>query len=276
MTTIRERAATFESRFPPKTIDAAGQSWTSFDGGTGETILLLTGGTGIAVAWTDLALALGATYRVIAVDYPPSTSFLATADGLAELLAAEGIQRAHLVGQSMGAMIAEVLSRRHPHLVASMTLSGAGLYDGTDAPELRAKRDTFAATPWDEVRDQMHASLRTTWDNSPDAEFWIERVLASTEGNRGRRFFLENYDAFLELIELLPHLASTPAWPGPVLVITTDDDPLMTAPRTERLLTMHPTATVIRYETGGHSLLLTRPEDYIREVAAFLSRVSPA
>lgn len=54
-----------------------------------------------------------------------------------------------------------------------------------------------------------------------------------------------------------------------------DDDPLVTTPRVQRIVDLHPEAEVVCYETGGHSLLLTRTDDYIADVTTFIESSKP-
>src|SRR5262245_50177902 len=125
MKPIGERAEDFERSHERKTLRAGPHTWHYSAGGRGEPVLLLTGGVGIGIAWLDLAPALRPRYRTIAVDYPPTVaSFDDLAAGALAVLDAEGAERAYLVGQSAGAMLAEVVSRRAPQRVRSMTLSG--------------------------------------------------------------------------------------------------------------------------------------------------------
>ena len=71
--------------------------------------------------------------RVLAVDFPghglsagpPLTGIGALADWTARLIEAAGVERAFLVGHSMGALVALEAAARHPHRVAGLVLIGA-------------------------------------------------------------------------------------------------------------------------------------------------------
>lgn len=76
---------------------------------------------------------LAAHYRVAAIDLPghglgqrpdTTTRIVDTAGLVAALLAQEGYQRAHLVGVSLGALVAQDIAARFPSTVSSLTVAG--------------------------------------------------------------------------------------------------------------------------------------------------------
>ncbi|MEY4176425.1 MAG: hypothetical protein RI900_3590 [Actinomycetota bacterium] len=126
--------------------------------GDGPVVLLLHGLGGSRTSWDAQMGALGRR-RTVAWDMPgygeaaplpggPLT-WPAVADSAARFLDALGAERAHVVGISMGGMIAQHLAARHPGLVRSLTLlstSPAFGLDGTSPTEWTARR----LTPLDE------------------------------------------------------------------------------------------------------------------------------
>ncbi|WP_425298000.1 alpha/beta fold hydrolase, partial [Nocardia brasiliensis] len=111
MTSIQARAAAFLDAHDSRKTTAGQHDWHYYAGGAGDPVLLLTGGAGIGIGWLDVAHALTSRCRTIAPDYPSSiTSCAELVDGLVAVLDAEGIERAHVVGQSAGGMFAELLS----------------------------------------------------------------------------------------------------------------------------------------------------------------------
>ncbi|WP_433656596.1 alpha/beta fold hydrolase [Nocardia sp. CA-128927] len=134
-------------------------------------------------------------FRTIAPDYPSSVGSCAElVDGFVAVLDAEGIDRAHVIGQSAGGMYAELLSRRVPDRVRSLTLSSTGLYGPEDVDRLRMRVETTLATPWLETQEAIRTALRSTWQDSDEAEFWIEQVVTATDaaGSVGCRQFVSS------------------------------------------------------------------------------------
>ncbi|MFH8623157.1 alpha/beta hydrolase [Streptomyces vietnamensis] len=102
-------------------------------GADGEPVVFVHGNVSSSAFWHTTLAALPAPYRPIAVDLrgfggtdplpvDATRGLRDYADDLAELLAALGIDRAHLVGWSMGGGVVMQYLRDHPAAVRSLTL----------------------------------------------------------------------------------------------------------------------------------------------------------
>src|SRR5712691_820951 len=99
--------------------------------GAGEPVLLINGLGADHSAWALQAQALEKRFRVVVFDNPgvgqtsgprgPYTTEL-FGDVAAGLLRSLGVDRAHVVGASMGGLIAQQVAVRHPELVRSLVL----------------------------------------------------------------------------------------------------------------------------------------------------------
>lgn len=106
--------------------------------GAGEPLLLITGFYGDLYNWKKATPMLAESYRVITFDNrgsglteAPNTDFTMAqmADDTAGLLDALGIERAHVLGWSMGGNVAQELVFRHPEKVASLILMSTYTYE---------------------------------------------------------------------------------------------------------------------------------------------------
>ena len=112
--------------------------------GTGEAVVLLHGGALDLRMWDDQVPALARRHRVIRFDArghgrssTPTTPFR-QCDDVAELLGRLGVERATLVGLSMGAGAATDTALEYPHLVSGLVVCGAGTNEPTfDDPWMR-------------------------------------------------------------------------------------------------------------------------------------------
>jgi 3-oxoadipate enol-lactonase len=100
--------------------------------GAGEPVLLIQGMSGTHLAWGDAFLAgLGDDVEIVTYDHrgvgtstPQDQAFAITqlADDAAGLLDALEWERAHVLGISMGGMVAQELALRHPQRIRTLTL----------------------------------------------------------------------------------------------------------------------------------------------------------
>src|SRR5262245_34948349 len=100
--------------------------------GSGEPLLLIMGLAADSMAWMFQLPAFSERYRTIVFDNrgvgrsakPAGPYTIAgMADDAAGLLAALGVERTHVVGVSMGGMIAQELALRHPQRVRGLVLA---------------------------------------------------------------------------------------------------------------------------------------------------------
>src|SRR5205809_7891619 len=114
--------------------------------GGGEPLILIMGFGGDHLAWAFQVRALAEHYRVVTFDNrgagqsdapePPYT-IRTMADDTAGLIAALGIERAHVVGVSMGGMIAQELALAYPGRVRSLHLGCTTARPDTDRKSTR-------------------------------------------------------------------------------------------------------------------------------------------
>lgn len=114
---------------------------------TRPTLLLLHGITRSLEDWDPVFDRLADRYHLIAVDlpgygwsapHPDGAGLAALADGVAQTLAALGVDRpAHVVGNSLGGAVTMTLLARHPERVASMTLVDSAGFGRSVTPLLR-------------------------------------------------------------------------------------------------------------------------------------------
>jgi 3-oxoadipate enol-lactonase len=134
-------------------LDVDGDTFAWREQGAGDLVVLLHGLGGSRISWEPQLTALGTGHRVAAWDLPgygaapplpdEPLTFRALADAAAEFIATLGAESAHVVGISMGGMIAQYLAAWHPAVVRSLALlstSPAFGLDGTRPDAWRAAR----------------------------------------------------------------------------------------------------------------------------------------
>ena len=270
MVSIEAQAAEFDRVFNKKA--AGGCRYYTANDSAAKTVVLLPGGLGIGISWVRLALALVPDYRVLTVDYPPSAkTFADLAASILGVLDAEDLRAVNLVGQSAGGMLTEALVQRAPERVASIMFTGSGLYGPEDVERLSGKLAGVRQTPWEQTQAAASTALRTAWSQSPEADFWIGQAEAAYR-EMGKEGVENSLALMLSLAETVEPLQ--PGWHGKVLIVAAAADPMMTDQHRQRLIDLHPGCEVKVFPSGGHSLLLTRPDDYIALVEQHLEAAS--
>ena len=114
------------------TIDVAGRPIEYVRRGTGEPLLLIQGMSGTHASWGEPFLSLlephldliAYDHRGIGASAPRDGSFTIAdlAQDAAGVLDALGIERAHVLGISMGGMVAQELAIAHPERLRTLTI----------------------------------------------------------------------------------------------------------------------------------------------------------
>jgi len=144
--------------------------------GAGPPLLLLHGFTGSAAAWAPLQATLGSRHTTLAVDLPghgrstapadPARYALGRlADDLARLLDALAIDRAAVLGYSLGGRAALRYALAYPGRVAALVLESAS--PGIVDPAERAARRASDAVLADAIEQEGIAAFVARWEQLP-------------------------------------------------------------------------------------------------------------
>jgi pimeloyl-ACP methyl ester carboxylesterase len=187
-----------------------------------------------------------------------------------DLLSALGIDRAHLVGASMGGMIAQTMAIEHPERVLSLT----SMMSTTGEPEYgQATPEALEAllAPSPSGREEYIASAETwlTWHSRRYPELEETRAIAAESYDRG-------LDPAGTMRQLAAMLASGPRAEGlrqlrvPTLVIHGSDDTLISPSGGERTAALVPGARQVLIADMGHD----RPRPLWPEICAPIIEVT--
>ncbi len=235
-----------------------------------DAVLSLTGALGVAELAFQSLLAMGRQFTVIAPDYPSEPTLNAFCDGLIAILNQERIDRAHVVGGSLGGMIAQHLIRRYPDRVLSLVLSH------TAAPEssrvliaaVRALVGTLPIWPESLVRKQFSRRLRIGF--AVAGPFWLQYFDAAVA--------TQSREELTSRVRLAAEFAAQRQyapddlrlWPGRVMVLNADDDPLMPKGTQVALRRLYPQAELHTFSQAGHSAAILDPEGYVSVIRQFI------
>jgi pimeloyl-ACP methyl ester carboxylesterase len=261
-------------------VDVGGRTMAYHRAGNGPPLVLLHGGWSDGRAWRPQLAGLADGFDVIAWDAPgcggsydpPGGMTLADyADALAELLAALGVDRAHVGGLSWGGGLAVALYHHHPKLVRSLLLAGAYAgWKGSLPPEevearLRRVRGEAERPP----AEWMGGYLPSFFSGpAPPEAIDLIRMMMSDIRAAGLLPMLNAFAA-ADLREVLPTIAV------PTLLLWGEDDaraPIR--PVAEALLSSIPGSELVVLPGAGHYVNLAAPDAFSAEVRRFLGAVS--
>jgi pimeloyl-ACP methyl ester carboxylesterase len=205
------------------------------------------------------------------VEVPYRLSDLA-ADGMG-LLDALGVDAAHIVGASMGGMIAQTMAIEHPTRALSLT----SIMSTTGEPEVGA--------PDAEALQVLLRPPATSREEAIEAAVHTSRVITGPEHfdeavarQRGADAYDRAYNPAGTVRQLLAILASGSRAEGlaaldlPTLVIHGDVDPLVTVSGGRRTAELVPGAELIILEGAGHDLPLIYLGQIIDAITALAKR----
>jgi pimeloyl-ACP methyl ester carboxylesterase len=175
------------------------------------------------------------------------------ADDAAGLLAAVGVASAHVVGGSMGGMIAQRLALRHPRRVRSLTLIST-TSSRLDLPMPEAAALTaLMAPPAPDRQTQIAQDIESGRLLIGDLPYDEDEAREQSERAYDRAFYPEGTARQLAAILSAPWYAELPQLDVPTLVIHGEKDPLFSLAHGEDLAATIPGARLHVIQGGGHN-----------------------
>jgi pimeloyl-ACP methyl ester carboxylesterase len=259
------------------------------ESGGGEPLLLIMGLGADSHAWVRQRPALSQRYRTIVFDNrgvgrsskPPGPySTRQMADEAAGLLSHLGIERAHVVGVSMGGMIAQELALRHGRHVGALVLAVTYPEPDQEAHALRATAFRhFAgagAGNGDAVGPPARLDPMTLFQYllpTVFSERFIREELAALAADLMAGLAGFSLEGFLaQLGACLEHRTTDrlDRIDRPTLVLAAAEDRLIPPHHSQRIAARIPGARLVTVEGGTHGLNLEKPERFNDEVLRFL------
>jgi len=264
---------------PTQTVRVDGIEVTYAEAGAGPALLLVHGWAGNINNWKEVIGPLSRDFRVLALDLPgsgqsgccPCQKYTTTyyADFLAKFLDALGIEKASVLGNSMGGQVAAEFAIRHPDRTLKLILcdaAGAGGFPGvmklaavvinsrTVIPLIHlvfpVNEKNLAGVPESERRRVTLAEDRYT----SDARACTGRALsASMKSMAGR-----NLSDQLNRIQ------------APTLVLWGSNDDLLPVATADVFTEKIPGAKKVIIEGGVHTPMQWKPNEFVDSVNSFL------
>jgi len=268
----------FRREHPLRNLLIDGVNWEYLTAGDppGQPMLLLPGALSIAEsAWRTITLLDRGKYRLIIPSYPPEVeSMSGLADGVAGILAQEGIRTTYVLGGSYGGMLAQVFTHCHPHLVTKLVLSHTYPPVGSRAKSVEPALRLFKRLPMFIVkkmlRDRMTGILPPR--ASPELLLIAAQISETMDTRLTRQAAISTYLRMMEFDrqEYSPSDLST--WQGKTLIMLSEDDPTTPEALRDALVALYPGATVHLFKGSGHVTGVLESGEYIKVIDEFFEK----
>ena len=249
------------------------------EAGSGDPLVLIMGLGADHLAWGLQFPAFAEHYRVIAFDnrgagqteapdHPYTTRMMA--DDTVGLMDALGIERAHVLGVSMGGMIAQEIALGHPGRVRSLQLHATlGRPDGFLQAQLIAGRIQRRTLSREESLRAGYLWLfaPSTYDERPEfVEMFVRNALANPFP-----MSLTGFERQCDAVQTHDALDRVHAIGCPVLITVADQD-ILVPPRFSRALAERmPGAEFRLIEGAGHGYFWERADQFNACCLSFLA-----
>jgi 3-oxoadipate enol-lactonase len=259
------------------TVEHAGaEIWWS-DVGSGPPLLLIQGLGYPSDAWWRLVPGLSASFRVLLFDnrgvgrtgVPDAAFSIETmADDAAAVIRAAGETSAHVVGASMGGLIAQEMALRHPALVRSLVL-GCTSPGGTDAIPSEAAAQGFLQSRTDMTpREAAEASVPLVYADSTPRQMVAEDIDVRMKIPTGAAGYGAQLGAVLAYRGALSRLAELDA---PTLVVHGTEDRLVPPENAKLLADAIRGARLEWLDGAGHVFTTDRVDETLDLVTRFVA-----
>lgn len=245
--------------------------------GSGEPLVVIRGLGSALESSPEIVERLSRHFRVVSFDNrcvgrtdQPQQPFTVKdmADDTAALMDALEIRSAHVLGISLGGMIAQELALRHSARVRKLALActHAGVRTCTRAPEWASRIfNESAQMPREQARAHAVPILFApkTIEERPEV---VEQMLQTAASNNQSK---SSYK--LQLAAALAHdtYDRLPEIKQPTLVITGTEDVLIMAENSRLIAGQLPCARLIEFEEAGHLFFIEKADEVSRALVDF-------
>ena len=260
------------------------------EAGEGEALILMHGGGGHAEAYSRNIVRLGEHFRTMAIDFIwhglsakprfANGNWLAQfSDQIIDLMDAEGIEKAHLGGESLGGWICFDMAINHPQRVGKIVLNtswGQKFKPGTvkaQQQDLTALRDRSLAALANRDRGAIRKRLEWLMSSPDQVTEELVEVRYAIWGRPDTRQSLTEYYEKLFTADIDDYLFDEDAMATirvPTLVLWTDTNPFHGVDAAERLAQIIPGAELHVVKQSAHWPQWEHAEEHDEVVTRFL------
>ena len=256
------------------TIDVNGEILSYRNSGEGDPVLLLHAVGASGQSWSDIEAELAKKYSVYVFDlrgHGASTlngrmTLEDMAKDVEELVNLLNIGSCHVIGTSIGAMVAVKFAAAAPNSIKSLSLAGVGLVpDSVLADEIYGIREAVHYLTDEDFAYQVAEALLIPDAPEESVKTLGDGILAQTK---------QNYLMALEAMEAGDLSASVDKIEAPAIVIHGVLDEFVTLDCAKSLVEAFSNGSLTSLDNAGQVAYLDCPEQFLAEVSGFLHKNS--
>lgn len=250
--------------------------------GKGTPIVCISGFTGDHNGWGLVVEGLAKNHQVITFDnrgvaqsgtpdYPYTVEMMA--EDVMALMQVLHLQKAHLIGNSMGGNIAQVIAYKHPELVKSLVLSNSFMKaHGRLVLHVRTRLDLMKINLPIPAEVMLHELLLWVYSSNYLGQPGVVEMLTKAALANPIAMTIKGYEHQLNALLNFDSRTWIDKIQVPCLVISADDDLLANPKEARQMADKISGAEYFCFENTGHLPQLECPEDFIRLVVGFIAR----
>ncbi len=247
----------FAARHPEQRFEREGRDWGYIDCGEGPALLLIPGTLGRADIFWQQIEALQDRLRIVAVSYPAKGGVAEWAGDLVALLDTLEIDKAVVLGSSLGGYLAQYIAAEAPARVTALVAANT-LHSVKGLDQRMPYALDLDTASIEDLRGGFRAGLSAWADTHTDQRDLVALLMGEVAGRIPEAEMRARLKALKHGPELppltMPHRAC--------FTIEADDDPLIPAEMRNAVRERISPAAAYRFTSGGHFPYIARRERY--------------
>jgi pimeloyl-ACP methyl ester carboxylesterase len=256
----------FCNAHPEVHVEINGRSWGVLQvGEIGPALVLLPGTLGRGDIFWNQIEALNNRVRILALSYPKDGSIEEWCEDICALMDANGMQKATILGSSLGGYIAQYIAasftNRVDELIAANTLNTVDILS-----DLAPYNSDIAGTPIDDLREGFAAGMIPWAKEEPDRADLVELLMMEVSG----RIPEAELKMRLNALKHGPELPPVTLGKEHVFTVESLDDRLIPASVRDAVRGHLDPLRSYKFVRGSHFPYITHPEAYSTLIAEVL------
>ncbi|KAB2934307.1 MAG: alpha/beta hydrolase [Leptonema illini] len=249
---------------PVKRLERNGQVWIYRKEGSGPGLLLLHGMGGEADLWWQQIERYEKHFTVIAPTYPPVRTLHGLSEGIIDILDAENIDRTIVMGTSLGGYLTQYLLAQHPQRFERAALLNTFPPNTIIAEQNRLQGWALRLLPEPVVFSVYRTGLeKRVLPASQNSPLLRAHLMTLASGGMTKEQLYARYLCVMESFQ--------PAAPFiPMLIVDSDNDPLVSEQLREMLVGTYPQAKRVTLHEAGHFPYLSHSDQFHSVIDEFL------